>query len=169
MVNIISNIIILFIFAELLLIIDIYSLNSSFGLDNDTIYHSNTTALQNIKINVLENSKNDIKDDTIPPFVNIVYPQYPPTITTGKIIIQVSANDSNSGIKNVSAVAHTFPFNGHFPIKLTAIPISVYPNKESHWNIPLTINTTGTYRVVIEIWDNAGNPSFKETTINAPY
>ena len=65
------------------------------------------------------------------------------------------------------AVAHIFPFDGDFPIKLAVFPSSISSNNESHWEIPMVINTTGTYRVVIEALDNAGNPSYAETTINA--
>ena len=55
-----------------------------------------------------ENSRKDITR----PLVNITYPAYPPTVTTGKIMIQGTANDLDSGIRSVSATAHTFPFNG---------------------------------------------------------
>ena len=108
------------------------------------------------------------QNDTKPPSVNIAYPAYPPTITTGRIIIEGTANDSESGIKTVSASAHVFPFGGNFSINLTPSPISSENNNWSHWSVPLLINTTGTYRVVIEARDNAGNQGFTETTINAP-
>ena len=107
------------------------------------------------------------QNDTKPPSVNITYPSYPPTITTGRIIIEGTANDSESGIKTVSASAHVFPFGGNFSINLTPSPISSENNNWSHWSIPLLINTTGTYRVVISASDNAGNNGYSETTINA--
>jgi hypothetical protein len=75
------------------------------------------------------------KNDTIPPIVNITYPEYPPTITTGKIIIQVTANDPDSGIESISAAAHVFPFTGDLPIKLAALPSSN----------PLTMHRIGTF------------------------
>ena len=107
------------------------------------------------------------QNDTKPPSVNIAYPAYPPTITTGRIIIEGTANDSESGIKTVSASAHVFPFGGNFSINLTPSPISSENNNWSHWSVPLLINTTGTYRVVISASDNAGNNGYSETTINA--
>ena len=107
------------------------------------------------------------KNDTKPPSVNIAYPAYPPTITTGRIIIEGTANDSESGIKTVSASAHVFPFGGNFSINLAPSPISSENNNWSHWSVPLLINTTGTYRVVISASDNAGNNGYSETTINA--
>ena len=107
------------------------------------------------------------QNDTKPPSVNITYPAYPPTITTGRIIIEGTANDSESGIKTVSASAHVFPFGGNFSINLTPSPISSENNNWSHWSVPLLINTTGTYRVVISASDNAGNNGYSETTINA--
>ncbi len=99
------------------------------------------------------------------PLVNITYPPYPPTITTGKIIIEGTASDDGSRIQNMTAVAHVFPFKGNFPIKLQASPIS--PNNWSQWIVPLTINSTGTYRIIITAKDDAGNESDAETTINA--
>ena len=113
---------------------------------------------------LLDNSQNDITR----PLVNITYPAYAPTITTGKIIIQGTANDFDSGIRNVSAAAHTFPFDGHFRVKLASQPIPISPDNWSHWSVPLVINKTGTYRVLIEARDNAGNPNWAETTINVP-
>jgi hypothetical protein len=102
-----------------------------------------------------------------PPSLNITYPSYPPTVTTGKIIIQGTANDSKSGIRGVSASAHVFPFNGNFTVNLASSPSPIRPNNWSHWSVPLIINTTGTYRIVISASNNAGNTSYAETTINA--
>ena len=107
------------------------------------------------------------QNDSKAPSVNITYPSYPPTITTGRIIIEGTANDSESGIKTVSASAHVFPFGGNFSINLAPSPISSENNNWSHWSVPLLINTTGTYRVVISASDNAGNNGYSETTINA--
>jgi glucose/arabinose dehydrogenase len=109
----------------------------------------------------------DAQNDTTRPSVNITYPAYPPTVTTGKIIIEGTANDSGSGIRNVSAAVHTFPFDGHFRIKLTSQPISISPNNWSHWSVPFIINNTDSYRVVIAARDNAGNVNYAQTTINA--
>ena len=64
-------------------------------------------------------------DDNVPPSVNITYPFYPPTITTGKIIIEGTANDS-SGIHNVSIAAHSFPFKGEFLRPLTSHPVQIF-------------------------------------------
>jgi len=111
-----------------------------------------------------DNSQNDITR----PLVNITYPPYPPTVTTGKIIIHGSAIDFDSGIRNVSAFAHTFPFDGHYRVKLASQPIPILPNNWSRWSVPLIINKTDTYRVLIEAQDNAGNANWAETTINAP-
>ena len=110
-----------------------------------------------------------LENDITRPLVNITYPAYPPTITTGKIIIQGTANDFDSGIRNVSAVcSYYFPFDGHFHVKLASQPIPISPDNWSHWSVPLVINKTGTYRVLIEARDNAGNPNWAETTINVP-
>ena len=68
------------------------------------------------------------KNDTIPPIVNITYPEYPPTITTGKIITQVTANDADSGIESISAAGNVFPFTGDLSIKLAVLPSSMSSN-----------------------------------------
>ncbi len=158
MKKIILKILLLAIFIEFFFFNGLFLSNKSFGQENDTEF-----ALPTDTINAIENSKND----DLLPIIDIKYPEYPPTITTGKINIQFTANDSDSGIQNVSALAHVFPFDGNFPIKLAVLPSSVSSNNESHWEIPMVINTTGTYRVVIEAYDRAGNPSYAETTINA--
>jgi len=113
---------------------------------------------------LLDNSQNDVTR----PLVNITYPTYPPTVNTGKIIIQGTAHDFDSGIRNVSAAAHTFPFDGHYSVKLASQPIPISPNNWSRWSFPLVINKTGTYRVLIEARDNSGNSNWAETTINVP-
>jgi hypothetical protein len=136
--------------------------NTSFGQENYNELGINISAIPTNTTNVLENSKNG----NMSPVIDIKYPEYPPTITTGKINILFVTNAS-SGIHNISAVAHTFPYDGDFPIKLAVLPSSISSNNESHWEIPLVINTTGTYRVVIEALDNVGNPVSAETTINA--
>jgi len=46
------------------------------------------------------------------------------------------------------------------------LPIS--GNNWSHWSVPFIINTTGTYRIVIQAIDKAGNVNYAETTINVP-
>ena len=113
---------------------------------------------------VLGNSQKDITR----PSVNITNPPYPPTVTTGKFIIQGSAQDFDSGIHNVTAYAHTFPFDGHYNVKFSSQPVPTSTNNWSRWSVPLVINQTGTYRVLIEARDNAGNLNWAETTINAP-
>jgi len=107
------------------------------------------------------------QNDTTLPLINITYPSYPPALITGKIIIRGTASDSGSGIKNVSAVANTFPFNGSFTVPLASEPILVSNNSRSQWSVPLIMNDTGTYRVVVEATDNAGNRNYAETTISA--
>ena len=148
----------LILFAFVLLIVHT-AFNVSFGQQNNINieFLSNNSALQTTRPQI----------DTVRPVINITYPNYPLTVTTGKIIIQGTAYDSGSGIHNVSADAHTFPFKGHFPIPLVSKPIPVLPNNWSHWSVPYIINDTGTYRVVITARDNTGNQNYAETTINA--
>ena len=137
---------------------------TSFGQQINTINNSASNTSVEITAKI---TSNKLLNDTIRPSVNITYPEYPPTVTTGKLIIQGTANDSGSGIRNVSADVHTFPFDGHFTIPLASRPIPVPPNNWSHWSVPLIINNTDSYRVVITAIDNAGNANYAETTINA--
>src|SRR6266540_3600614 len=136
--------------------------SNAFGERNNMNNIKDVNNLHRISV-ILDNSQND----TGRPVVNITYPNYPPTVTTGKLVIQGTASDSENGIHNVSAVAHTFPFNGDFPVPLASQPMQISPNNWSHWSVPLIINNTGAYRVVITAIDNAGNANYAETTINA--
>jgi hypothetical protein len=154
----------LFVFTGFFFFTGLFLSDKSLGQDNDTEFAVNTSALPTA---ATTNESENFKNDTIPPNIDIKYPAYPPTITTGKINILLTTNDSGSGIHNVSAAAHVFPFEGNFPINLAVLPSSISSDNESHWEIPMVINTTGTYRVVIDALDNAGNPAYAETTINA--
>jgi hypothetical protein len=160
--NIAPILIFILVFVSTFLIDQTFS-NTSFGQQTDTYYNLKTSKSQNAILDVFENFKND----TISPTINITYPAYPPTITTGKIVIRVIASDTDSGIRNVSASAHVFPFRGDWPLQLAVLPSTTSSKNWSQWYIPFTINNTGTYRVVVEATDNAGNPSYAETTINA--
>ena len=142
--------------------------NPSFGQQNNTNFTSTSKILKSISPHSLHTTNNSQdQHDHRPPLVNMTYPTYPPTVTTGEIIIRGTARDSGSGIRNVSAAVHTFPFDDHF-IKLSSQPIAVSSNNWSHWSAPLEINKTGTYRIVISALDNAGNRNYAETTINVP-
>ena len=163
MKNFVFKLLFLFTFTGFIFFTGLFLSNKSFGQENYNELANNISALPTTITNVSENSKND----NMPTIIDIKYPGYPPTITTGKINILFTTNDSYSGIQNISAVAHVFPFDGNLPIKLSVFPSSISSNNESHWEIPIVINTTGTYRVVIKALDNVGNPISAETTINA--
>ncbi len=142
-------------------------LNTTLGEQkfNNKIIESQLPAVRPPPGNVSANAH--LQNDTVRPLIKISNPGYPPTITTGKIVIEGTASDSESGIHNISAAAHIFPFQGTFPIHLGSQPIQSIQNSKLYWSVPLVINTTGTYRVVIEARDNAGNVNYAETTINA--
>jgi hypothetical protein len=133
--------------------------NLLFGVQTNENSISKSDIIPTKKITNFEDNKND----TIPPIINITYPSYPPTISLGKFIIHLVVQDF-SGIKNISASVHSFPFKGKFPIDLPVLPSNIRGN----YFIPFNIHNTGTYRIVIEAWDNAENPSYKEIMINAP-
>jgi len=150
--------------TSIVAVISLTAQGTSFGQNNENDIH----VVNNVGGSLVLD-KPQAHNDTIRPSVNITYPEYPPTVTTGKIIIQGTANDSGSGIRNVSADVHTFPFNGHFTIPLASRPIPVSPNNWSHWSVPLIINISDSYRVVIKATDNAGNANYAETIINAAF
>ena len=154
MKNIVTSSIIIFMLTSIAVILGgIITPITTFGQQNNV----NTT----LNIPLLENPN---KDNT-PPYVNITYPPYPPTINTGNITIRGTANDS-SGIKAVNASAHNFPFNGSFPIDAAATPSLISEGNISSWSVPFMFNKTDVYRVVIAVTDNSYNTRYTETMIN---
>lgn len=126
---------------------------------------SSTTVLRPaVNINTTKNTH----EDDIPPILNITYPFYPPTVTTGKIVIEGIAKDSDSGIHNVSISAHSFPFRGEFftPTSPTSSPVQIFHGDSAKGSFPLTFDKSGTYRILITALDNAGNVNYAETTVN---
>src|ERR1044071_8304977 len=103
--------------------------------------------------------------DYVYPFINITYPSYPPTLLSGNITLEGITNDS-SGIKAISADAHTFPFNGSMPIKPASTPSLISEGNWSKWSIPFVFNSSGVYRIVVTVRDNANNLNYVETTVN---
>jgi hypothetical protein len=157
----------IFIFTEVFFLIFSITIIASFGQRDEISFISNSSSSLPIpQKNLLKHPEKDL----LPPVINITYPPYPPTVTTGKFIVNVSTKDEGgSGVHNISALAHTFPFNGHFPIDLKFFPFSLNDSSKD-WvqgYFPIMINTTGSYRIIIKSLDNAGNPSYAETTINA--
>ena len=103
--------------------------------------------------------------DDIPPSIRITSPSYPPSIFSGNITIKGVTNDS-SGIRAISANAHTFPFNGTMSIKPASEPSLIPENDFSRWSIPFVFENSGVYRIVVTVKDNSNNLGYAETTIN---
>jgi hypothetical protein len=72
----------------------------------------------------------------------------------------------SSGIKAISADAHTFPFNGSMPIKPTKTPSLIPQGNISKWSVPFAFKKPGVYRIVVTVRDNADNLAYAETTVN---
>ena len=124
--------------------------------------NTNNTALAS---DTLSHDLKDVSETyTTPPMVSISRPSYPPTISTGEITIEGTVKDYGHDIENVLVYIHSFPFNGDYVVK-AALPIA--QNNWSRWSVPLIINNTGTYRVVIEASNEFGDVGYAETTINA--
>jgi hypothetical protein len=158
-VKIIFSVLILTIMMPLLISI------TSWGQQNN--YISNSSKYETLPQTKNIESAVRITDDSTPPSVNITYPNYPPTIMTGKIVIEGIAEDSGSGINNITAVSHTFPFDNSSQ-SLTSHYVQVYhsDNNSAKWSFPLMVEKLGAYRVVVTVTDKAGNENFAETTIN---
>lgn len=103
--------------------------------------------------------------DDLPPFINITNPSYPPTILSGNISLEGITNDS-SGIKAISANAHTFPFNGSMPIKPASEPSLISEGNLSRWSVAFNFTSPGVYRIVVTVLDNSNNEGYVETTVN---
>ena len=103
--------------------------------------------------------------DELPPFINITYPSYPPTLLSGNITLRGITNDT-SGIKAISADAHTFPFNGTMPIKPSSTPSLIPEGDWSKWSVAYNFNHSGVYRIVVTVRDNSDNLGYAETTVN---
>ena len=126
------------------IIVFLYLINvaSTFGQQINITDNANNSSYLSSKLEIPEN-------DATRPLVNITYPIYPPTITTNKIIINGTASDTGSGILNLSAIAHTFPFKDTFPVPLASQPIPISPHNWSKWSVPFIINDTNSYRVAV--------------------
>jgi hypothetical protein len=120
----------------------------------------NSSGLDNKEFNYSEK-----KPDNVPPFINITYPAYPPTLLSGNITLRGITNDS-SGIKAISADAHTFPFNGIMPLKPSFTPSLIPEGGWSKWSVPFDFVKPGVYRIVVTVRDNADNLEYAETTVN---
>jgi hypothetical protein len=160
--NIIPFTIIMLILLSITVILgDKITSNTSYARQNNV--NTSTSSSSSFFSNM--STSGNSKKDTTPPYVNITYPPYPPTINTGNITIKGTANDS-SGIKNITVDTHTFPFNGSFPISAAATPSLISKGNASSWSVPFMFNKTDVYRVVISVTDNSNNTSYPETTIN---
>jgi len=104
-------------------------------------------------------------EDRTPPSVSIIDPAYPPTLLFGNITLKGITNDS-SGIKAISADAHTYPFNGSMPLKPANTPSLIPEGNKSKWSVPFVFKKPGVYRIVITVRDNANNLNYAETTVN---
>ncbi len=144
----------------LIIIIPLFFIFNSF----DSIYNVKASEENNLSIESPQRNTTE-KSDILPPSINITNPAYPPTINTGNITIQGITNDS-SGIRAVSASAHTFPYNGNASIRAISDPLLIPDGNFSRWSIPFLFNETNAYRVVIAVSDNFNNTNYTETTIN---
>ena len=110
-------------------------------------------------------SKEKVKGDTEPSEAFITNPPYPITITGNNITLKGNASDP-SGIRAISASAHTFPFNGSAPIEPLTPPSIRQQENWTEWETHFIFNTTGAYRVVVAVRDNSDNVNYAETTVN---
>lgn len=113
-------------------------------------------------------SHNKEDKDIVPPAIKIIDPSPESTIPSSEITVNGTAFDSGSGIEEVEALAHTYPFNNVFNFKKA----NLMPEEKggrSKWSISLPFNSTGIYRILVHAKDKAGNESWDEARINVPF
>jgi len=139
----------------------------SFAENNSNVkFLSSNNSVFNPDDNII--SFTNTHTDNTPPSINITYPFYPPTIKPGKVLFEGIASDSESGIQNIYALAHSFPYYGNFTLRPVSQPSAspIPGNNWTLWSVPFNFKNAGAYRVVIVVTDNAGNANYAETTIN---
>jgi hypothetical protein len=134
-------------------------------------YNTNNTALA---IRIINTDKDHIPSsadsplDKEGPTIKIIDPSPQSTIPFSEITVNGTTFDSGSGIQEVEAFAHKFPFNDVFEFKKA----NLMPKQEdgwSKWSISLSLASTGIYRILVQAKDNEGNVNWSETRINVPF
>jgi Bacterial Ig domain len=134
------------------------------AIENYNTNVDNTVALASSSISSLNKEDTDI----VPPAIKIIDPSPQSTIPSSEITVNGTAFDSGSGIKEVEAFAHTYPFNNVFNFKKA----NLMPEEKGgglKWSISLPFNSTGICRILVHAIDNAGNENWDETRINIPF
>jgi hypothetical protein len=114
------------------------------------------------------NTSADSPLDKEGPIIKIIDPSPQSTIPFSEITVNGTTFDSGSGIQEVEAFAHKYPFNDVFEFKKA----NLMPKEEdgwSKWSISLPLASTGIYRILIQAKDNEGNVNWSETRINVPF
>jgi hypothetical protein len=128
---------------------------------------SHTNADKGKQITNLDDRSQTFGLDSVVPSINVTFPPYPPTITTGAFTIEGTANDhSGSGIKTVNAIAHSFPYNNKSSLIPSSKPLISYDGNLYKWSIPFMFNQSEVYRIVVEVRDGLNNIDYAETTVN---
>jgi hypothetical protein len=116
------------------------------------------------------NTSSDSALDKEGPTIKIIDPSPQSTIPFSEITVNGTTFDSGSGIQEVEAFAHKYPFNDVFEFKkANLIPEGEGVDGWSKWSISLPLTSTGIYRILVQAKDNEGNVNWSETRINVPF
>jgi hypothetical protein len=103
------------------------------------------------------------KVDNAPPIVKILKPTYCSSIVAGKLLVEGSASDIQSGIKHVEALSHTYPYDNSFLFH-KATPKS--SDDWSAWSILVDVQGSRPNRILVRATDNAGNENWDEFVVD---
>jgi hypothetical protein len=102
------------------------------------------------------------------PTIKITDPSPESTMPASKITVNGTLFDCGIGIKQLEAFAHKYPFNNVFEFKQANLTTK---QKDGwlKWSISLPLNSTGIYRILVHVKDNASNENWNETRVNVPF
>jgi hypothetical protein len=119
--------------------------------------------------------------DKSAPVIKITEPSPQSTFPYSTVVVNGTAYDGESGIQDVEAFIHKYPFDDVFEFKKADIisdnNIQHDPNGAevlskwilSKWSVPLLVETPGIYRILAHAKNNAGNESWVDGRFNVPF
>jgi hypothetical protein len=114
--------------------------------------------------------------DKSAPVIKITEPSPQSTFPYSTVVVNGTVYDGESGIQDVEAFIHKYPFDDVFEFKKADIisdnNIQHNPNgaeDPSKWSISLSVESPGIYRILAHAKNNAGNESWIDGRFNVPF